>query len=81
MTSAAETPSSLWMSTGMPRPLSVDRHRFVGVNGDHHSVAVTGQGLIDRVVHHLEDHVMQAAAVVGVSDIHSRAFADGVESL
>jgi hypothetical protein len=22
MTSAAETPSSLWMSTGMPRPLS-----------------------------------------------------------
>ena len=23
MTSAAETPSSLWMSVGMPRPLSV----------------------------------------------------------
>ncbi len=26
MTSAAETPSSSWMSTGMPRPLSVTVH-------------------------------------------------------
>ena len=26
MTSAAETPSSSWMSTGMPRPLSLTVH-------------------------------------------------------
>ena len=26
ITSAAETPSSWWMSTGMPRPLSVTVH-------------------------------------------------------
>jgi hypothetical protein len=32
---------------------------------------MTGQRLVDRVVHDLEDHVVQAGAVIGVADVHS----------
>ena len=80
MTSAAETPSSLWISTGMPRPLSADGDRLVGMNGDHDAVAVAGQRFVNGVVHHLENHVMQAAAVIGIADVHSGPFANGVKT-
>jgi hypothetical protein len=43
--------------------------------------AVTGQSFVDGVVDNLEDHVVQTAAVVGVSDVHPRPFADSVEAL
>jgi hypothetical protein len=79
MTSAAERPSSAWISTGMPRPLSDHGDRFVGVDGDHDLVAMAGQRLVDGVIDHLEHHVVQAAAVVGVADVHSGPFSDGVE--
>jgi transposase len=29
------------------------------------------QRLVDSVVHHLEYHVVQSAAVVGIADVHS----------
>ena len=54
---------------------------LIRVDGDHHPVTMTRQCLVDGVVHHLENHVMQATAVVGVADVHSGAFADCVESL
>ena len=38
------------------------------------------QRLIDGVVDHLVDHVVQARAVVGVADVHARPFADGVQA-
>src|ERR1700683_104403 len=53
--------------------------RLVGVNDDHHLVAVAFQGLINGVVHHLKHHVVQAAAIIGVPDVHSRPFADRIE--
>ncbi len=56
-------------------------HGFVGVNGDHHPVAMTRQGLVDGVIHNLEHHVMQAAAIVGIADVHSGPFSNRVESL
>jgi hypothetical protein len=52
-----------------------DRDRVVGVDGDDDVVAVTGQGLVDGVVHDLEDHVVQAGAVGGVADVHAGALA------
>ena len=55
-------------------------HRFVGMDRDHHAVAMPGQCLVDGVVHDLENHVVQAAAVIGVADVHSGAFSDGVEA-
>jgi acetyl esterase/lipase len=81
MTSAADTPSSAWIPVGMPRPLSVDRDRAVGVEGDPDEVAMAGQRLVDRIVGDLEHHVVEARAVVGVADIHAGALADRVEAL
>src|SRR5690606_28084295 len=43
-------------------------------------VAVAGQGLVDGVVHHLEDHVVQAGAVVHVADVHAGTLADGIQA-
>ena len=57
------------------------RHRFVGVNGDGDAVAVAGEGFVDGVVHHLEYHVVQAGAVVGVPDVHAGALAHCVQPL
>ena len=57
-----------------------DGYRFVRMNGDHYAVAVAGQRFVNGVVHHLENHVMQPAAVIGIADIHSGPFANGVET-
>jgi hypothetical protein len=53
----------------------------VGVEHDFHRGGVAGQRFVDGVVDDLVDHVMQAAAVIGVADIHARPLADGVEAL
>ena len=63
----------------MPRPLSHDGAGAVGVERHRHRVAIAGERLVDGVVDHLVDHVMQARAVIGVADIHARALAHGVE--
>ena len=42
---------------------------------------MAGQRLVDGVVDHLVDHVVQARAVVGVADIHARPLADGIQAL
>ncbi len=68
------------MSVGMPRPLSLDGDRAVGVEGHHDSSEIAGQRLVDGVVDHLIDHVVQARAVVGVADIHARPLAHGIEA-
>ena len=52
----------------------------VGVQRDGHELGVAGERLVDRIVHDLVDHVMQARSVVGVADIHARPFAHGVEA-
>jgi hypothetical protein len=41
---------------------------------------VAGQGLVDRVVDDLEDHMMESGAIVGVADVHTWTFADGIEA-
>ncbi len=53
---------------------------LVGVDGDDDVGAVTGERLVDRVVQDLEDHVVQAGPVIGVTDVHSRALADRIEA-
>ena len=44
-------------------------------------VAEAGERLVDRVVEHLEHHVVQAGAVGRVADVHARALAHRVEAL
>ncbi len=56
-----------------------DADRVVGVDDDLDVVAVAGQGLVDRVVDHLEHHVVQAGAVAGVADVHARPLAHGFQ--
>ena len=61
-------------------PVVGDRDRAVGVEGDGDELRVAGQRLVDGVVDHLVDHVVQARAVVGVADVHARPFAHGVQA-
>jgi len=44
-------------------------------------IAIARQGLVDRVVDDLENHVVQAGTVIGVPDVHSRPFSDCLEAL
>jgi hypothetical protein len=55
--------------------------RVVDVDRDVDVRAVTGQGLVDRVVDHLVDQVMEARPVIGVADVHAGALADALEPL
>ena len=50
------------------------------MDNDPDAVAVAGQGLVDGVVDDFEHHVVQAAAVIGVADVHARPFAYGIEA-
>ena len=43
-------------------------------------VTVSGQRFIDRVVDDLIDHVVQARAVVRIANVHTGAFANGIQS-
>lgn len=40
-----------------------------------------GQGLVDRVVNDLEDHVVEAGTVIGIPDVHPGPLAHGVKAL
>jgi hypothetical protein len=57
-----------------------DRDAVVRVDRDLDVVALTGQGLVDGVVHDLVDEVVKAAGPGG-SDVHAGALADGLEAL
>ncbi len=57
-----------------------NRDRFVGVNRDRDKAAMTGQRFVDGVVDHLENHVVQAGAIVGIANVHARPLADGLQA-
>ena len=52
----------------------------VGLEDNFDVRAVPGQGLVNRVVHHFVDQVVQAARPGG-ADVHAGPFADGFEAL
>jgi hypothetical protein len=58
-----------------------DRDGAVGVERDGHLRRMARQRLVDGVVDHLVDHVMQAGAVIRVADIHARALAHRIQAL
>jgi len=80
MTSAAERPSSAVDIHRNSAAVVVDGHGFVGMDGDDDAIAMAGERLIDGVIHNLENHVMKAAAIVGVPDVHAGALSDGVQT-
>src|SRR6185437_16773498 len=54
-------------------------HGSIIMDGYLDVVAIAGQRLVDRVVHDLEDHVVQARAVIRVADVHAGTFANCLE--
>ncbi len=58
----------------------LDRDRAVAVDDDANLAAMAGERFVDRVVDDLENHVMQAGAVIGIADVHARTFAHGIEA-
>ncbi len=57
-----------------------DGDGFVGVDRDDDAIAVARERFVDGVVDDLEHHVVQAGAVIGVTDVHSGPLADRVET-
>jgi hypothetical protein len=53
----------------------------VRIENDGHFLGEACKRLVDGVIDHFVDHVMQARAIVGVADIHARALTDGIEPL
>src|SRR5262249_19671799 len=51
------------------------------VEHDLDAACMTSQRLVDRVVDDFVDHVMQAGAVIGVTDIHAWPLANGIKAL
>jgi hypothetical protein len=50
-------------------------------DGHHDVIAVSGQGLVNGVVHHFEHQVVQTRAIRRVADVHAWAFANGFQIL
>jgi hypothetical protein len=57
-----------------------DRAGTIQVHGDPDQVGESGEGLVDRVVDHLEHAVMQTA-LVRVADVHVGTFAHALQPL
>ena len=61
-------------------PVVADGHRAVHVDRDLDLVAIAGQVLVNGVVQHLENAVVQPA-LIRVADVHARAFAHRLQPL
>ena len=58
-----------------------DRDRAIGIEGYADLGRIAAQGLINGIIDHLIDHVMQARAVIGIANIHARALAHRIQAL
>ncbi|KAG0926179.1 hypothetical protein G6F31_018478 [Rhizopus arrhizus] len=56
------------------------RDRAIGVDRHCHVVGVAGQRFVDRVVDDLEHHVVQAGAVMHITDVHAGTLADSLQA-
>src|SRR5688572_32300138 len=61
-------------------PNVANGNRAIDVNRNDDMVAVTGQVLVDGIVEHFKDAVVQAA-LVGIADVHAGALANRFETL
>ncbi|OIQ64893.1 hypothetical protein GALL_535540 [mine drainage metagenome] len=61
-------------------PVVADRNRIVGVDFHAHRGRVARQSLVNAVVHHLINHVVQTRPVVGIPDIHTGAFPHSLQA-
>ncbi len=54
--------------------------RVVGVDDDLDVVAIAGESLVDRIVDDLEHHMVEPGSIRGVTDVHTRPLANGLEA-
>ena len=59
-------------------PVVADRGPAVPVEGHHDLMAVARKSLVDGVIHHLVDHVVQPGAVIGITDVHARTLSNRI---
>jgi hypothetical protein len=50
------------------------------VDNDINLGAVACQSLIDRVIDQLKNHVMETRAIIGITDIHTRALSHRIQA-
>ena len=55
-----------------------DRNRAVGIDPHQNMIRMASQRLIDAIVHNLINHMMQTGAIIRVTDIHPRPFANSL---
>ncbi len=60
---------------GNAPPIVLNRYGVIRVDNDGNFVAIARQRFVNRIVHHLEYHVMQSSAVAGIPDVHAGPFA------
>src|SRR3569833_2726945 len=58
-----------------------DGYGFIRMDSDDDTIAIAGQSFVDGIIDDLEDHVVQAGAVIGVPDVHAGALAHRIEAL
>ncbi len=49
-------------------------HRFIFMNGHQNFITVSSQCFINRVIDHLEYHMVQPCPIVCITNIHTRTF-------
>src|SRR5262245_55988711 len=64
---------------GNAAPIVLDGHAALDMNRHDHAITDAGEGLVYRVVDHVEYEVVKAP-FGGVSDVHSGPFADGLKA-
>src|SRR5215212_10015177 len=74
------TASFLGMDTGWDSTAIIfNRNRIVFMYGNENILAMTGEGLVDGIVHHLIYEVMQSLHT-NIANIHGRALTHGFKS-
>ena len=55
-------------------------HRAITVQNNFDNIAIPGQSFIDGVINNLIDHMVETGTVIGITNIHTRAFAYRIEA-
>ena len=85
MTSAAERPSSSWISTRKrdvqhTPPIVRNGDRTVAMYDHYNFRTVSCQRLIDRIIDDLEYHVMQTCTIIGVANVHTWTLSNSIQT-
>ena len=63
-------------------PTAIVRHGdgFSDMDSDFDGVTVSCQGFINRIIHQLEDHMVQPGTIISVSDVHTRSLSNRIKA-